>query len=74
MNIFRFFEGVESLLYFIGVDDSGQISVVHDWALKLESTFLVSGFSVGSEDAIKGLEGTASPNNKSSQLTTRGQL
>lgn len=61
-------------LDFVGVDDSGDVSVGEDGSGELESFLLLSGISVGSEDVVQFSEGSFSPDGESSQLTSWSQL
>lgn len=61
-------------LYFIRVDDSGQVSIAHHCSVQLVSLLVEALFSTVSEQFVKSSEGTLSPDDESSELTTRCQL
>ena len=71
--------GVDTLhaelgLDLIGVDDSSEVSARHHVSSELESTLLDTSLSVGTEDVIELLEGILGEDDKSSKMTTRGEL
>jgi hypothetical protein len=61
-------------LDFVGVDDSGDISVGKEGFLEVVARFLESGISEGTENGIELSESTFSPDNESSDLSARGEL
>lgn len=61
-------------LYFIGVDDSGEVGIFHGVSLELVTDFFLGVLSDGSEKSIQSLEGGLGPDAESSDLTTGGQL
>lgn len=61
-------------LYFIRVDDSSQVSIAHHCSVQLVSLLVEALFSTVSEQFVKSSEGTLSPDDESSELTTRCQL
>ena len=71
--------GVDALhaelgLDLVGVDDSGEVSAGHHVSAELESTLLHTSLSVGTEDVVEGLEGVLGEDNKSTEVTTWGEL
>ena len=71
--------GVDALhaelgLDLVGVDDSGEVSAGHHVSAELESTLLDTSLSVGTEDVVEGLEGVLGEDNKSTEVTTWGEL
>lgn len=59
---------------FVGVDDSGDISVGKEGFLEVVARFLESGVSEGTENGIELSESTFTPDNESSDLSTGGKL
>jgi len=71
--------GVDALhaelgLDLVGVNDSGEVSAGHHVSAELESTLLHTSLSVGAEDVVEGLEGVLGEDNKSTNVTTWGEL
>jgi hypothetical protein len=64
----------DSRLNSIGVDDLGNIRVGQDSSVEVISTLALSSNSVSSEDLVKSLEGRFSPDDESSEMSTRSQL
>jgi len=64
----------DGTLYGIGVDDLGNIGVGQDSSVEVISTLFLASASVATEDLVKGLEGRFSPDDESSEVTTRSQL
>lgn len=62
------------LLNLVRVDDSSEIRVGDHGSEELVSVLLEGGVSVGSEELVKGSEGALSPDDESSELTTRSKL
>lgn len=58
----------------IRVDNSGEISASDGGSVKLVASLLSSSNSVGTEDLIKSLKGVLGEDDKSSEVTTRGEL
>jgi hypothetical protein len=61
-------------LNLVRVDDSSEISAVHHVSVEDIATLLDVSSSVVSEDTVEGLEGVLGPDNKSAEVTTRGEL
>ena len=61
-------------LNLVRVDDSSEISAVHHISVEDIATLLDVSSSVVSEDTVEGLEGVLGPDNKSAEVTTRGEL
>jgi len=66
------FDGIDNGLYFIGVDNSGNIGVCENWSFELVIRFFRSGFTVSSENRVEGFEGGFSPHAETAQLTSGG--
>lgn len=64
----------ELALDLVRVDNSSEISNRHHWSGELESGLLDGSLSVGTEDLVELLEGVLGENNKSSHVTTWGEL
>lgn len=64
----------ELRLDLIGVNDSGEVGAGHHVSTELESALHDSGGSVGTEDAVELAEGILGEDDKSSEVTTRGEL
>jgi len=64
----------DSSLNGIGVDDSSNIRVGQDSLVKVISALLLRSQSVRSEDLVKRSEGRFSPDDESSEMSTRSQL
>lgn len=58
----------------IGVDDLCDIRVGQDGSVEVVASLFLGSNSVGTEDFVKGLEGRFSPDDESSEVTTRSQL
>jgi len=58
----------------IGVDDLSDIGVGKDSSMEMISGLALGSNSVATEEFIKGLEGRFSPDDESSEVTTRGEL
>jgi hypothetical protein len=58
----------------IGVDDLGNIGVGQDGSVEMISALFLSSDSVASEDLVEGLESGFSPDDESTEVTTRSQL
>jgi len=58
----------------IGVDDLCNVGVGQDGSVEVVASLFLRSNSVSSEDLVKGLEGRFSPDDESSEVTTRGQL
>jgi hypothetical protein len=61
-------------LDFIGVDDTGQVSVGHTGAGQVEARLELGSLVVGAEDGVQLLEGTLGPDQESAQMATRSQV
>jgi len=75
--------GVEGLVFFsvsdnalngIGVDDLCDIRVGQDGSVEMVASLFLGSNSVSTEDLVEGLEGRFSPDDESSEVTTRSQL
>jgi len=64
----------DSILDGIGVDDLSNIRVGKDGSVEVVSSLAGGTNSVVTEDFIKGLEGRFSPDDESSEVTTRSEL
>jgi len=58
----------------IGVDDLCDIRVGQDGSVEVVAGLFLGSNSVGTEDLVEGLEGRFSPDDESSEVTTRSQL
>ena len=67
-------DGSELGLNQVGVDHSGQVSASHGGSVESVSLLLLGRNSLGSEDLIDLLESILGPDDKSSELTSRGEL
>ncbi len=67
-------DGAELGLDLVGVDDSGEVGASHDVAVEHVATLFDVGSAVVSEDAVQGLEGVTGPDDKATDVTTRGEL
>lgn len=65
---------VEDLLDFIGVDNSREIAVSHDVTRKLVTVLGSGSTSGGSKDGVGAVEGSLSPNDEATKVTTGGKL
>lgn len=65
---------LDDTLDFVGVDDSGEIGVGHQWSLQLVIALLLGSISVGSEDLIEVLESGLSPDDESAHLSSWSEL
>ena len=61
-------------LDFVGVDDSCDVSVGKNRSVELVSRFLLASGCVGTEDLVELLEGGGSPDDESTDVTTRSEL
>lgn len=64
----------ELSLNLVRVDDSGEVSAVHDIAVKDVSALFNVGSAVVAEDTVEGLEGVTGPDDEATNVTTRGEL
>jgi hypothetical protein len=64
----------ELSLDLVGVDDSGEVSAVHDVAVEDIATLFDVSSAVVAEDTVEGLEGIAGPDDEATEVTTRGEL
>jgi len=69
-----FFFVSENTLNSIGVDDLGNVRVSQSGSVEVISSLFLGGNSVGTEDLVEGLESRFSPDDESSEVTTRSQL
>lgn len=67
-------DGSDGGLDFVGVDDSGDVSIGEDGSGELVTFLLLSVVSVGSKYVVEFSEGSFGPDGESSQLTSWGQL
>jgi hypothetical protein len=58
----------------IGVDDLGNIGVSQDGSVEVISALFLTSDSVRAEDLVEGLEGSFSPDDESTEVTTGSQL
>jgi hypothetical protein len=58
----------------IGVDDLGNIGVSQDSSVEVISALFLASDSVRTEDLVEGLEGSFSPDDESTEVTTGSQL
>lgn len=58
----------------IGVDDLGNVGVGQDSSVEVISALFLASESVASEDLVKGLESSFSPDDESTEVTTGSQL
>jgi len=61
-------------LNFVGVDDSGDISVGEDGSVEIVTSLSLRWDSVGTEDVVEGSEGGLGPDDESSEMTSWGEL
>jgi hypothetical protein len=61
-------------LNLVGVDDSGEISAGHEISVEGVSGLLDGVSEVGSEKKVESLESRSGENNKSSEVTSWGEL
>jgi len=66
--------GTEASLDLVRVDDTGNISVGEESARELVSALLSGGLLVGAVERVEALEGVTSPDNETTEMTTRGEL
>ena len=64
----------ELSLNLVRVDDSGEVSAVHDVAVEDVSALFNVGSAVIAEDTVEGLEGVTGPDDETTNVTTRGEL
>jgi len=69
-----FFLVSDGVLNGVGVDDLSDIGVGKDSSVEVISGLALGSNSVSTEDFIKGLEGRFSPDDESSEVTTRSEL
>jgi hypothetical protein len=74
LNSGRDLGSAELGLDLVGVDDSGEVSAVHDVAVEDIATLLDVGSAVVAEDSIECLEGIFGPDDEAAEVTTRGEL
>lgn len=67
------FDGGNDRLNFIGVDDSGNISVGHNRSFQFIVRFLFTGSLEGSENIVQSHASGLSPDDESTQLSSGGQ-
>jgi len=68
------FQVSKSSLNLIGVDDSGEISALHDSSVESVSLLLGGGIDEIAKDGVESGEGGFSVDNKSAEVTSRGEL
>jgi len=73
-NLLLWFLVSENGLNFVGVDNSSNIGIGQHGSSKLEVNFLGGLLLVGSVDRVEFFESTLSPDDESSQMTSRSQL
>ena len=61
-------------LNLVRVDDSGEVSAVHDVAVKDVAALFDVNSSPVAEDTVEGLEGVLGPDDESAEVATRGEL
>jgi len=61
-------------LNFIGVDDTSNVGVTHDWLRQGVSLLLLGGLSEGAEDGVELVEGRLGEDAEPSNVATRGEL
>lgn len=66
--------GAEGGLNFVGVDDSANVSGGEDSRRNTETRLDLGVSLLGSEDGVKGLESRLGPDDKTTDVTTRGEL
>jgi len=69
-----FTNGADHGLHFVGVDDSGQVTIGHAGSVELVALFREGLFGGRPEEGVQLLEGTLGPDDESAQLTSGGQL
>jgi hypothetical protein len=61
-------------LNLIGVDDSGEISTVHDTSVESVVALLLGSSGMASEDVVESLESILGEDNESTEVSTWGKL
>lgn len=74
VNSRRSLGSAELSLNLVRVDDSGEVSAVHDIAVKDVSALFNVGSAVVAEDTVEGSEGITGPDDEATDVTTRGEL
>ena len=74
LNSGRDLGSAELGLDLVGVDDSGEVSAVHDVAVEDIATLFDVSSAVVAEDTVECLEGILGPDDEATEVTTRGEL
>lgn len=74
LNSRRDLGSAELGLDLVGVDDSGEVSAVHDVAVEDIATLFDVSSAVVAEDTVECLKGILGPDDEATEVTTRGEL
>lgn len=74
LNSGRDLGSAELGLNLVGVDDSGEVSAVHDVAVEDIATLFDVSSAVVAEDTVECLKGILGPDDEATEVTTRGEL